>query len=393
MNTTSSFSQRFIIGLTGNIGTGKSLIRNMLQHLGAFGIDADALSRQVLLKNTLVQRKISDRFGQSLITTKGEIDRAVLAEIVFDDKESLIDLENILHPYICNATQNLIDRSQLPIIVIEAIKLFESDLAGMCDSIWVVDTDETIIFSRLESQRRMNRDQILKRLSHQSPSEVKKVQADVIIDNGGDVFSTWKQVESNWILLKGTERKFSQAENITPEKMTFVKDYLVKPGSYRFQDFQKSIQTDANLTWLPTRLNILPPRNNWSIDNAAHIASKYFVFPNENVKENPPFTIWELSQFDIVLVGYNHPAFSIRNGNLSNILARIEEFSRLHIIEKIILPGDRYLQERKSSLIELGFRDVPLSDDKFPCWNKAGYNLLQKILCSGNDLFAKTYDY
>ncbi len=153
MNATPSFQNRFIIGLTGNIGTGKSLVRKMLQHIGAYGIDSDVLAHEALISGGPATEKFIQRFGIRVLDDSGKIDRAKIARIVFNDKRSLIDLESILHPLVITAAENLIRRSPLPIIVIEAIKLLESDLVDLCDSIWVVDAKEEIVFERLASER------------------------------------------------------------------------------------------------------------------------------------------------------------------------------------------------------------------------------------------------
>jgi dephospho-CoA kinase len=144
---------RFIIGLTGNIGTGKSLVRKMLQHLGAYGIDADILAHEALKSNSPAHERIIRYFGASILDTHGTVDRAKLAHIVFTDEKALVELENILHPLVSIAVANIIQYARLPIIIIEAIKLLESDLAGICDSIWVVDSREQVIFDRLSYAR------------------------------------------------------------------------------------------------------------------------------------------------------------------------------------------------------------------------------------------------
>ncbi len=138
MNKTKIQSECFIIGLTGNIGTGKSLIRKMLQHLGAYGIDADALAKEALNSNGHIAEEVIRCLGRHVIDDSGKLDRAKIAHVVFNNEKSLIDLEKILHPLVFTAAGNLIRYTRLPIVVIEAIKLLESDLAGLCDSIWVV---------------------------------------------------------------------------------------------------------------------------------------------------------------------------------------------------------------------------------------------------------------
>lgn len=127
MSEITPHQDHFIIGLTGNIGTGKSLVQKMLQHLGAYGIDADILTHEALKPNGPAQERIVDHFGASILDARGAVDRAKLAHIVFSNEKALVYLENILHPLVSTATANMIQRARLPIIIIEAIKLLESD--------------------------------------------------------------------------------------------------------------------------------------------------------------------------------------------------------------------------------------------------------------------------
>ena len=146
MGETTAHQDRFIIGLTGNIGTGKSLVRKMIQHFGAYGIDADILTHEALKPDGPAKEQIVHRFGSSILDSQAAVDRVKLARIVFNDEKALVELENILHPFVSIAARNMIKRARLPIIIIEAIKLLDSDLADMCDSIWVVDASSCCSF-------------------------------------------------------------------------------------------------------------------------------------------------------------------------------------------------------------------------------------------------------
>ena len=134
---------------------------------------------------------------------------------MFGDEKALVELENILHPLVSIAMANMIQHARLPIIIIEAIKLLESDLAGMCDSIWVVDAQEQVIFDRLSCERGMNHAEIKERLSHQSPSKNKRQRADVVIENSQEVYKTWLQVTEAWNKTKKKKRNFSVCTNKT----------------------------------------------------------------------------------------------------------------------------------------------------------------------------------
>ena len=98
---------KYVIGLTGNIATGKSVVRKMLEHLGAMGIDADALSHQALAKGGPAYASVLKTFGEWLLNPAGELDRARLGQMVFSDPAALARLEAIIHPFVGQAVDIL----------------------------------------------------------------------------------------------------------------------------------------------------------------------------------------------------------------------------------------------------------------------------------------------
>ncbi|MDK2981152.1 MAG: dephospho-CoA kinase [Chloroflexota bacterium] len=197
--------QHFIIGLTGNIGSGKSLVRKMLEQQGALGIDADWLTREASLRGNPGYAAILARFGDAILGADGAIDRRALGSRVFADKQALADLEDILHPLASLATRNLIARSPLPVVVVEAIKLLESDLAAQCQQIWVVETDVESLYERLARTRGMTSAEVRARLAQQTPAARMKEQAQVVIANNGSVADAWAQVQAAWRALPAQE--------------------------------------------------------------------------------------------------------------------------------------------------------------------------------------------
>jgi dephospho-CoA kinase len=195
----SYWSGKYIIGLTGNIATGKSVVRRMLEHLGAYGIDADALGHRAISSGAPAFQPVLDTFGSWILSFDGEIDRTRLARIVFSDPTALTRLEEIVHPYVIEAVDLLIRRSKQKVIVIEAIKLLETDLHGKCDSIWVTYASETVQITRLVEKRGMDEKTARQRILVQPPQEVKVGQADIIIRNDGSFDDTWRQVTAAWL--------------------------------------------------------------------------------------------------------------------------------------------------------------------------------------------------
>jgi len=195
----SNWPGKFIIGLTGNIGTGKSVVRKMLEHLGAYGIDADALAHRAMAKGAPGFKPIVDVFGRWILDAEGQIDRNKLGKLVFTDPEALNDLEKIIHPLVSQAVDAIIQRATQPVIVVEAIKLLEYDkLRKKCDIIWVTTTPENIQVDRLVTKRKMTRDEALQRIRSQGSQEDKKAAASIVIENVGSFEDTWKQVVAAW---------------------------------------------------------------------------------------------------------------------------------------------------------------------------------------------------
>jgi len=194
----SKWPGKYVIGLTGNIATGKSVVRRMLEHLGAYTIDADALSHRAIAKGAPGYQPVINTFGKWLLGRDGEIDRRKLGNLVFNDAEALGQLEAIIHPLVSQAAEMLIQRAAQPVVVIEAIKLLESDLRRGCDSIWVTDATEEIQIQRLIRKRGFTRDQARERIRLQPPQSEKVAAADVVIKNTGSYDDLWKQVNAAW---------------------------------------------------------------------------------------------------------------------------------------------------------------------------------------------------
>jgi dephospho-CoA kinase len=195
---------KFVIGLTGNIATGKSVVRRMMEHLGAYTIDADALSHRAIAKGAPGYQPVVDYFGKFILDSKGEIDRAKLGRVVFNDPEALKILEDIVHPLVEHAADLMIRRANQRIIVIEAIKLLEGKLAGQCDSIWTSASPEGLQINRLMKRRGMTEQQAIQRIHAQPPQELKIAAASVVIQNDGTFENTWKQVVAAWKVISPT---------------------------------------------------------------------------------------------------------------------------------------------------------------------------------------------
>ncbi len=197
------FPDKYVIGLTGNIATGKSVVRKMLEHLGAYGIDADRLAHRAIARGAPGYAPVVETFGRWIVGPDGEIDRRKLGRIVFGDPEALAQLEAIIHPLVEQAIHYLVRNTPHKVVVIEAIKLLESGLHKLCDAIWVVDAPPEVQMERLIKQRGMHADEARQRIMAQPPQSLKRARADVIIDNSRTYEYTWRQVVDAWMKIPG----------------------------------------------------------------------------------------------------------------------------------------------------------------------------------------------
>lgn len=198
-------SEVLVIGLTGNIATGKSTVAAMLARRGAYCIDADQIVHRLLEAYPAVQSEVAARFGPDVRTSGGAIDRVRLGAIAFSSPARMRDLEKILHPRVAAQVEGMIAGVDVPVVV-EAIKLLESDLRSRCQVIWVTTCPEEDQIRRLMRDRNMTRDEALARVRSQPPQAAKLAQADVVIDTSGTLDQTEEQVEQAWRKL-GMGRK------------------------------------------------------------------------------------------------------------------------------------------------------------------------------------------
>jgi dephospho-CoA kinase len=194
----SAWQGKYVIGLTGNIATGKSVVRRMLEHLGAYGIDADALGHRAIAQGAPGYRQVINAFGNWILSEDGQVDRARLARVVFSDPEALAHLESIVHPLVGQAVDLLVRRSKQEVIVLEAIKLIESGLRSKADTLWVTYASPEVQLARLVQKRGMSEAAARQRIQAQPEQKLKMDQADVIIRNEGNFEETWRQVLDAW---------------------------------------------------------------------------------------------------------------------------------------------------------------------------------------------------
>ena len=194
------------VGLTGGIGAGKSTVADMFSKLGAVVIRSDELARQVIEPNTPGFQKVLSRFGNQILQENGSIDRQKLAQIVFNDKNALKDLEDIIHPLVRGKTNELIDsQTQETIVVNEVPLLLEKNMNSLFDFLVIVVSNEKNRLNRL-LKRGISEEEAKKRILLQVSDEQRKSAADFLISNDGTIDQLQADVAKVWQAL--LERKF-----------------------------------------------------------------------------------------------------------------------------------------------------------------------------------------
>ena len=187
-----------LIGLTGNISTGKSTVARMLADLGAEVIDADRVAHEVMRAGTLAHARVVEAFGPQVLAPDGEIDRARLGAIVFADPESLARLEAIVHPATLAAIDRRITTTAAQVVVVEAIKLIEAGMADACASVWVTTCRPEQQVARIVQGRGSSQAEAEQRVRAQPPQGKKIARADVVVDTSGSIAWTRAQVQAAW---------------------------------------------------------------------------------------------------------------------------------------------------------------------------------------------------
>ncbi len=191
-----------VIGLTGGIACGKTTVSNILKELGAFIIDADEISREVVRKGAPALVEITSEFGNSYLLTDGELNRKKMGELVFSDSEALTKLNKITHPQIVRKIQNEIkwskENSDHRVIIVDAALLIENNLTELVDELWLVTTSEHIQINRIMKRDSITKKEAKLRIESQMTIEEKKKFADNIIDNSVSLERLNKRITSLW---------------------------------------------------------------------------------------------------------------------------------------------------------------------------------------------------
>lgn len=190
-----------VVGLTGSIASGKSLVTNYLRKLNYQVIDSDVISHNILFLDD-VKKEIVNAFGKEVLVDNN-IDRKILGNIVFNDINKKSLLESIMLPFIVSEIKKQLRQTD-EILFLDAPLLIEYNLQYLVDKIIVIKVDEDIQLKRLMERDNITKEYAIKKIESQLPSIEKLKYANFIIDNSHDINSTYNQVDK---ILKQLEDK------------------------------------------------------------------------------------------------------------------------------------------------------------------------------------------
>jgi dephospho-CoA kinase len=188
----------FVVGLTGNIGSGKSTISNLLREKKIPIIDADVVSREVLIKHPRLMEEIKSAFGKEYFDEKGNLLRKKLGTFVFSSKEKKLELEKIMIPYIIKDIFEKIkeyDSNGYDFCIVDAPTLVENNLHFYMNAIILVTVDKENQINRIMMRDSLTMNEAIIRINSQMTQEEKIKYADFIIDNNGNMEATIQQLE------------------------------------------------------------------------------------------------------------------------------------------------------------------------------------------------------
>ena len=202
----------YLIGLTGGIAAGKSTVAKRLVELGAVEIDADILARQAVERGSAGLAKIQERWGLSLITEDGELDRAALAKIVFANPEERRELEKIVHPIVRTLAHEALEREPADSIVVYTVPLLvEAKVDLPFDLVVTVEAPEAQQIERMIKHRAMTAEDALARIGNQATAAQRANHADIILNSNqslgrliGDVDNLWQEIVSRSASKQGS---------------------------------------------------------------------------------------------------------------------------------------------------------------------------------------------
>ena len=193
-----------LVGLTGNIASGKSTVAQLLSERGATIIDADVLARRAVERGSKAFDAIVKRWGTSILSPDGHLDRASLRRVVFGDPKELESLNEIVHPEVERLRDLRISEARGrgdKVVVCDIPLLFEKKMVDHFDRIVLVDAPRPLRLERLVNDRSLRETEAMDMIAAQMPAELKRARADFVIDNASTLTELEGRVNEVWASL------------------------------------------------------------------------------------------------------------------------------------------------------------------------------------------------
>ena len=195
-----------LIGLTGNIASGKTAVADMLAGRGATIVDADVLARDAVTRGSPALDAIVARWGEGVLDGDGSLDRAVLRHIVFENQTDLDALNEIVHPEVVRLREKKVADARargVDVVVCVIPLLFERHLTEEFDSIVLVDAPRSVRMERIVRDRGLEEAEAMKMIASQMPADLMRARADYVIENNGTLVELEAEVERVWARIVG----------------------------------------------------------------------------------------------------------------------------------------------------------------------------------------------
>lgn len=209
-----------LIGLTGNIASGKSTVARLLVDRGAEVIDADLLAREVVEPGSSALARIIERWGPAMVAPDGTLDRAALRGRVFSEREQLEELNAIVHPEVERLRDARVADARargVPTVVCDIPLLFERHLVGRFDTIVLVDAPRPLRLERLVRDRGLREAEAMEMIAAQMPAELKRARSDHVIDNAGTLADLEHRVDAVWQALHDDDGRMATTDGSRPQ--------------------------------------------------------------------------------------------------------------------------------------------------------------------------------
>ena len=195
-----------LIGLTGNIASGKSAVADMLAERGATIIDADILARDAVMKGSPALDSIVEKWGREILDDDGNLDRAKLRSRVFEDQSDIDALNEIVHPEVQRLRANEMPAARErgdKVVVCVIPLLFERHLADEFETLILVDAPRSVRLERIVRDRKIDETEAMKMIAAQMPADLKRARADYVIENAGSREELEDEVDRVWQSIVG----------------------------------------------------------------------------------------------------------------------------------------------------------------------------------------------